>query len=528
MINLLKKGRVLALILVVSIALTACGQSGGDNVNNGTDGGSGEAAYKDSLNIALEAQPPTLDAAMTASNVANNVAGNIFEQLYTMNENYEPTPELAESVEVSEDGLTYTFKIRKGVKFHNGNEMTADDVVASMNRWLSVSDRAKTLLPNSSFEKIDDDTVKYTVTTATSDVMIVLSSRILFPAIMPAEIIENAPAEGIAEYIGTGPYRFEEWRQDQYIHLTRFEDYQPLDGPSSAYSGMKEAFTKDLYYFFVSDPATRVAGIRTGEYDVAEGIPHENIEELSSEEGIVLHSNASGSLNAFFNTKKGMLADIKMRQAVLAAMDNNEIMMASYADPANYTLDPGYMNIKQPQWAVKSGEEYYNQSNPEKAKELLEEARYNGETVRLLTTQDYKEMYSASIVLQEQLRQAGINAEVVSFDFPTFMETKGDNSKWDLFITSNSYNIIPPQILAVNPGWAGFDEPQVAESLAAIRSASSPEDARAEWENLQQFMYEFGSSTAIGHYNSSRATTDKVEGFISFDHPIYWNAKVAK
>ncbi|MFT4004680.1 MAG: ABC transporter substrate-binding protein [Lacrimispora sp.] len=150
MMQLLKKGRALALIFGGVLALTACGQGNGQ-AGNKESGSTKETAsqeasnkeYKDTLNIAMGAQPPTLDAGLTASNAANNVAGNIFEQLLTMNEDYVPTPELAESVEPSEDGLTYTFHLRKGVKFHNDKEMTADDVVASMNRWLSVSDRLK-------------------------------------------------------------------------------------------------------------------------------------------------------------------------------------------------------------------------------------------------------------------------------------------------------------------------------------------------------------------------------------------------
>lgn len=130
--------------------------------------------------------------------------------------------------------------------------------------------------------------------------------------------------------------------------------------------------------------------------------------------------------------------------------------------------------------------------------------------------------------MQEQLRQAGFTAEVVSLDFPSFMETKGDFGKWDLFITSNGYQIIPPMILAVNSSWAGFDAPQVAEGITAIRGAANNEEAQKAWSNLQQFMYEYGSSTTLGHYNSSMATSSKVSGFVYFDLPIYWNAVITK
>ena len=111
--------------------------------DNGSEKQAEQKEYKDELNIALTAQPPTLDTALTVSAVALDTAGNIFERFYTLNANYEPVPALAESVERSEDGLTYTFALRQGVKFHNGKEMTSEDVVASMNRWLVTSSRAK-------------------------------------------------------------------------------------------------------------------------------------------------------------------------------------------------------------------------------------------------------------------------------------------------------------------------------------------------------------------------------------------------
>ncbi|TJX15848.1 ABC transporter substrate-binding protein [Tissierella creatinini] len=523
--------KLVSLVLCLSFILAACGQGGTDTKEQpptNEETGAKETQYKDTITVAMTAQPPTLDASLTQSQVTFGVAGNIFEQLYTMNAEYIPTPELAESVEISEDKLEYVFTLRQGVKFHNGKEMKADDVVTSMNRWLNVNGRAKALLEGANFEKIDDYTVKLKVTRATSDVLIILSTRSLFPTIMPKEVIEAASPEGVKEYIGTGPYKLQEWKQDQYIHLVKFDDYSPVDSEPSGFSGKKEAPTENIYFYFVTDHATRIAGIKTGEYDVAENIPLENYEELSTEEGVTLYSKPSGSLNAFFNTTEGLLADVKIRQAILAAIDANEVMLVSYASPEHFTLDPGYMNINQPQWAVKAGAEYYNQANPEKAKQLLEEAGYNGETVTLLTTKDYQEMYAATIAIQEQLRQVGINAEVSNSDFPTFMETKKDRSKWDIFITSNGYNVIPPQILAVNPDWAGFSAPEVKTYLDAIRGASSDEEAQKQWANLQQFMYEYGSSTALGHYNSSMATTDKVEGFVFFDQPIYWNAKVAQ
>lgn len=482
--------------------------------------------YKDTLNIAITAQPPTLDPPITSSNITIVIGGNIFEQLFSLDKDYNPAPELAESVSVSEDGLIYTIPIKKGIKFHNGKEMTADDVVSSMNRWLITSSKAKVLLAGANFEKVDDYTVKLTVASPTSDVMIALASRSQFPAIYPKEIVEAADEKGVKEYIGTGPYKLQEWKQDQYISLVKNEEYQQIGEEVSGFTGKKEAATENIFFYFIQDPSTRLAGLQTGEYDVAEEIPLENYETINNNPDLVLHTKEAGTLNMFMNTQEGTLANEKIRQAILAALDNKEIMLGSYTSEENFVLNPGYMDPKQAQWAVDSGKELYNQANPEKAKQLLAEAGYNGEKVVLLTTKDYQEMYNATLVIQDQLKKIGINAEVANFDFPTFMSTKDDRSQWDIFVTSNSYNLLPQQILAVNPDWAGFNHENVANYLNVLRTAKSPEEAKEQWGKLQEFMYTYASSSVIGHYKDLCVTSNNVEGFEYFIQPVYWNVKV--
>ena len=125
-----------------------------------------------------------------------------------MDANYEPAGALADSYTVSEDGKVYTIKLRQGVKFHNGQEMTADDVVASMSRWLELSGKAKALLEGTVFEKADDYTITMTLPEAYADAMTVVAASIQFPAVYPKSVIDSAGTEGITEYIGTGPYNW--------------------------------------------------------------------------------------------------------------------------------------------------------------------------------------------------------------------------------------------------------------------------------------------------------------------------------
>ncbi|MER2189363.1 MAG: ABC transporter substrate-binding protein [Solibacillus sp.] len=522
--KLRKWGRPVAAMMLAA-ALVAC--SNEEATENGAGTEVNEAVeYRDTLNIALTAQPPTLDTANTVSAVALDIAGNIYQQLFQLDANYTPTPILAESYMLSEDGKTYTIKLREGVKFHNGDVMEASDVVASMNRWLATSSRAKVLLEGAQFTEVDASTVQLTVQTATSDVLILMASQAQFPSIMPKEIIDTATAEGFSEYIGTGPYKFVEWKQDQYIHLAKNADFTAAEGEASGFAGTVAAPTENLYYHFVTDHATRIAGVQTGQYDIADAIPIENYDQLDADPNVELQSFPGGTLTAFFNTTEGVLKNEALRDAVLAAFNNEEIMLASFAKPELYSLAPGYMNENQVQWATEAGSEFYNQADAEKAKQLLADAGYNGEEITLLTTKDYNEMYTATLVIQEQLRQIGMNVKVETFDFPTWLETKADRTTWDIFVASTGYQLIPAQNLAVTPDWAGLNDDVVKNGLAASRAAATPEEAKAEWEKVQAHMYEKATSTVIGHYNGVVAIDKDLEGFELFEAPVVWNAKL--
>ncbi len=137
-------------------------------------------------------------------------------------------------------------------------------------------------------------------------------------------------------------------------------------------------------------------------------------------------------------------------------------------------------------------------------------------------------MYSATLVVQEQLKKVGINAEVESYDFSTFMEHRADPKQFSMYVTSNSYNVIPIQLSVLDKGWAGLDAPEVTDGITAIRSAASTEDASAAWADLQEFLYEYGAASVIGHYTGVNALSTKVEGYDYLRFPILWNATVSK
>lgn len=513
----LKRFLALALSACMLLSATACGSS---------EQGSTSGEYKTELNIAINANPPSLDVPAVNSNIVGGIGMHIYEPLFALNQDAQPTAVLAESYEVSSDGKTYTIKIREGVKFHNGQELTADDVVASMTRWLEKSSKAAPLLGGSTFAKVDDHTITMTMPEAYSDALSVLAGNIQWAAIMPASVVEAATEEGISEYIGTGPYKLAEWKQDQYVHLTKYDEYQQPEGESSGFTGKKEAATKDLYFRIVTDSTTRVAGVQTGEYDIVEGVSSEQYADLTTDENVALYTKTAGTLNLFFNTTVGIMANEGVRDAIMMALNCDEISLGAYGDENLYVVNPGWCNPADAQWGTEAGSEVYNKGDAEGAKKAAAAAGYKGEEIVLVTTPDYPEMYNATLVVSQQLIEAGFNAVVKESDFATFMERRADVNQFSLFITSNSYNLSPVQLAVVGQAWAGLDAPEVAEGLSAIRLAASAEDSRAAWEDLQSFLYEYGAACVLGHYSGVIASGAEVEGFNYFNFPVYWNVKV--
>ena len=460
---------ILALTMCVALLVSGCGNTKSDKNDDGK-----KSSKKDEIHIAISANPPSLDPQSVNSNIVGGIGIHVYESLFAMDENYEPTPVLAESYEV------------------------------------------------------DDYTVNLKVNQASSDIIMILASPIQFAAIYPAEVVESAGADGISEYIGTGPYKVSEWKQDQYVKLEKNEDYQPSKDASTGIAGEKKAATETLYFDVVTDAATRIAGLQNGQYDIAEEIPADNYEELSKDESLKMSVERGGTLNLFLNTTEGIMADVNMRQAILAALNCDDILLASYGNKDLYEVNAGWCVPTDTQWGTDAGKEYYNQNDVEKAKELLKKAGYNNEKIVLVTTPDYAEMYNATLVVQEQLKKAGINAEVESYDFSTFMEHRADPKQFSMFITSNSYNMLPIQLSVLDKGWAGLDRQEVTDGIAAIRSAATAEDASAAWADLQTFLYEYGAATVLGHYTGVNAMSANVDGVDYLRFPIYWNATASK
>ncbi|GGK29511.1 peptide ABC transporter substrate-binding protein [Caldalkalibacillus thermarum] len=529
----IKKIGIFFLVVIVIAGIIGCSADTTDSSpseQKGSDTTEPKETSGGTLNVAYLAQPQTLDPHITTANATRDPARLIFETLVTLNENYEVTPQLAESYEISEDGTTITFKLREGIKFHNGTEMTAEDVVASMTKW-GESAIAKANLGEHEWVAKDKYTVELHFEGPSSVIMYVLADIDQFAAIMPKEVIDSAGPSGITEYIGTGPFKLENWAHDQHMLFTRFEEYQPVDEPASGLAGKKEALVDEIYFHFVPDESTRVNGLLSGEYDFAHMLPYDAIPQLENVPNIEIDIWPFGIQALVFNKKEGLFRDVRMRQAVNYALNKEEILTAAFTSPKYFELDPSLFLPEQTDWYTDAGQEYYNQQDLEKAKQLLQEAGYNGEEVIILTSRDYAHHYNSAVATQQQLQEIGINAKLEVYDWATLLERRDQPELWDIFFTGFPTSSTPHQytFLDTRANWPGWtNNPEFDRLLDEIKAQTSQEEAKALYAELQQLMWEDLPIINIGRNLRVSAYSDKVQGYQEFKGPVFWNVSISE
>lgn len=522
-----QKTLVQFMVIFFAIILIGCGAESTSDQQKEESNQSTTESSGGELKVAYSAQPPTLDPFITGAIATSDVMRHVFETLITYDSDYEVQPMLAETFEVSDDGKMITFYLREGVLFHNGKEMLAEDVVASMNHFINIpGSRAADHFEGAVFEEEDDYTVVLTLPEPLSTALSVLAhSSSAFPAIVPKEVVEDVGPDGIDEYIGTGPFYFEEWRQDQYIHLKKFDDYQSRDEEADGLAGKREALVDDLYYYIVTDSSTRVAGIQSGEYDVAHAVPFDSAEQLEQDEEVNNHVYPGGFLTTVFNKKKGIFSDVRARQAIAAALDMEDVLHAGYTDEKYYILNNNMMmDHQRQQWDSDAGLELYSNVDHDLAMELLEETGYDGETIVINTTRDYDDQYQGAVVIQEQLEQLGIDVELNVYDWATLLEKNEDEDEYDMFVMGFVAVPEPSSLFFMResyPGWT--DSEELPGLLKKFRGKPSLEEAQDYYDTLLEWYWDYIPIIKIGDFNRVSSTRSTVSDFLYQDGFVFWN-----
>ena len=479
-------------------------------------------------NIAMIGEPQTLDPMSSTADLVGTIMQHVYELLYTYDANSNVVPMLAEALPtVSKDSLVYTIALRHGVKFHNGKEMTSEDVVASLERWMQMAPRGKAVAKEvKSVEAKGPYTVVITLNRPYAPLVAHLALSNGFAAIMAKDSIANP----LTQFVGTGPYMFKERKPDQYVQLVRFDGYSPRKEPASGYGGKREALLDELRFIPVPNANTRVEGMLAGQYQFADVLPVEAYSRLESAPNVKPVLTAPfGFPYLVLNTKQGPLRNVTLRQSVEAALNNADMMAAAFGDKKFYDTDPNHYAKNTPFYSM-AGTENYGKGDAKKAAALAATAKYDGTPIRILTSQQYDFHYRIALVMAENLKAAGYKVDMQVVDWSTLIQRRNDPTLWDIYITHSAVlpepTLTPPQLGDGAPGW--WSTPGKDAALAAFNAEADPKKRAALWGDVQRVVFTEVPYIRVGNFNNLTARSAKLDGYVAMPWPFFWNTGLSK
>jgi peptide/nickel transport system substrate-binding protein len=475
--------------------------------------------YKDSFILAITNDQDTLDPQWNVSN--DKVLRMIYSGLLKREESGTIVGDIAESFSVGEDSLTWTFKLRSGLTFHDGAKLDAAAVKANYDRLLDTENPTRYTEQSTFIKecKVVDDLTLQLITVEPSGAFAANLMNLAHLIVNPAYIEQYGADYGkSAEAVcGSGPYKVTEWKKDEVMSFEAFEDY---------YDGI--AATKTFSIMPITEPNARVIAVETGQVDIADGIPADELERLSSVDGLSVVKKPSVGQHMFqFNCSSPITGDARVRQAISYALDRPAIVDALYTgdNPCTAPLNPSTFG-------------YYNfgviERDLDKSKELLAEAGYSdGVNIKVMVTSVYMKGVEMGEMVKAQLAEAGIEVELIPVERAVFLasmdshtpESYNETYGYDMFIMGAGPSSADAEgglkrIYVTDPGgtnvnnYGFYSNAKVDELILAAGKETDQEKRKEIYKEAMQILY---IDDPVGVWINDRYNTwvmsDKVENF---------------
>lgn len=393
----MKKSKTLFALLLAGLVLTSCGGEG----QSGKDKNETKTAERP-LTVAMSTEIDSLDPFNATAGDTKTIMDQIFDGLLDVDEDGNLVGDLAESYEISDDGLTYTFKLKEGVKFHDGSDFSADDVYYTYDKLSGLSSGEPM---SSKFSVIKEmEVVSPTEIKMTLDAV---NNSFIYLQTQP--IIKKDYEDNQTKPIGTGPYKFVSYTPGEGMVMERFDDYHRAD---------HVAKIKQVNVVRVADNQALVMAINNKEVDLASKLTADELEQVKESTDSYSHPQNLVQLLGL-NNKVKPFDDIRVRQAIAYAIDKDELIEAVAGGKATKIYSSFSPALK----------DYYNEleemypTNVEKAKELLAEAGFpDGISFKMTVPSDYKFHMDTAELVQAQLKKSGINATIDPIEFSTWLD----------------------------------------------------------------------------------------------------------
>ena len=495
--------RAMSLVLAAAMALSlaACG---GNQENNGSGGGTA-GGYKNTLTWAQGADVTSLDPHQGKETPAVQVNTQIFDTLVTVDpETNEVVPQIAESWEQTDD-QTYVFKIREGIKFHDGSDLTAEDVKFSLDR--ARNSAAVSYIVNFIEEVTVDDDHTVTVKTTAPYAPTLRNLAIPFAAIVPKAVVEADENAFIQNPVGSGPYKFVEWNHGDHVTLKAFDDY---------YAGKPE--TENLIMKVIPETSQRTIALETGEVDLAYDLAVNDIPKVNSDDKLTVYEIPS--LTCWYvsmNMNKKPFDNPKVREAMSMAIDRQTIIdtiNAGSGQTADAIIAPAVFGY------YSTGVKEYN---PTKAKELLAEAGYPNGFSTTLWVNDNQSRIEMCQAMQAMLLEVGVQCNLEVLEFGSFISrtTAGDHDLayfgWTTSSGDADYSYYSLEH-STQQGAAGnrsfLADPDVDKLIEEARSNTNEEERKELYKELAIKLDEINNNIPVYYSSINVGANKKVEGFV--------------
>jgi peptide/nickel transport system substrate-binding protein len=486
------------------------------------------------LTAVLESEVVFLDPHFTTANITRTFNYMVYDTLFSMDSKGAIHPQMVRDFSASDDGLTWRFTLRDGLKWHDGADVTAADCVASLRRWGSRDVLGRMLMKaTATLETVDAKTFVLKLTSPFPMLLDVLGKpNSIVPFIIPERQAAAPGDQKITDIVGSGPFIFRRdlTRQGDVMVLERNPAYVPRTEPPDFLAGGKVVKIDRLTLKTIPDTATASSALIAREIDYLQYVPFDWIGRLERDPNIKLM--ALGGIDMFegnyrLNSAIPPFNDPAIRRVLWKLVDQKSVLDA-IGIPPRYRLDdcPSFWMCGTP-LETRAGSEAARYSI-EEARAELAKTSYRGEPVVMLelTTPTSS---PAALVMVDSLKRAGFTVDEQVMDWATLLQRRARKEGWNLFaVYSNGADMSSPLThfyvsnnCADYPGWS-CDE-RITPLLTDFAHAGTPEQRRKIAEQIQMLAYESTPSVMWGQFTVPAAYRTTLSGLIQSSFPMFWN-----
>ena len=489
------------------------------------------ACAENTLRVATHARLESLDPIWTTAYITRNHGYLVYDTLFAMNANYEPQPQMVDAWTVSSDQKTWTFKLRDGLKWDDGSDVTAADCVASLERWGKRDGMGQQLFSDVESLTAPDDKTIVMKLKAPYDLVLEslgkMSSNV--PFMMPKRIAEADPFTPIEDPTGSGPFVFkkDEWVPGAKAVYVKNPKYLPRSEPPSLAAGGKVAKADKIEWIYFSDQAAAVKALIDGDVDYLESPSTKLLPALEADKDVIVAStDPLGNIGMVrFNSLLPPFDKPEIRRAVLMAIKQDDYMKAALQDPRYWRTCYSVFACGTP-YANDAGSDVMKTGDLEAAKKALQAAGYDGTPVVILNPIDIPVISAFTQVTADNLRKIGMKVELQDMDWATLLKRRANRGPvseggWNMFHTWwIAADLVDPGGIAFSGdpqnGWYGWPKDDELEKYrAAFAEARSLEEKKKLATEVQARLLADGAFGVLGQFFEPVAFRKDVKGITS-------------